>query len=148
MLGKIIEIYQGKPIFYALGNFIIQNETIPQQPWDFTQRFGLPPMATTGDAYRVRDSRSAGGLAQDPIGLQSAVAEVTYRGGRLAEIRLHPVDLGLSTLERRRSGRPMLAQGEAALTIIERFARMSAKYGTKVELAHTPVPAGVIRLAD
>jgi poly-gamma-glutamate capsule biosynthesis protein CapA/YwtB (metallophosphatase superfamily) len=144
-LDRGIEIYQGKPIFYALGNFIIQNETIPQQPWDFTTRFGLPPTATTGDAYGVRDSWSKGGLAQDPIALQSVVAEVEFRGGRLAEIRLHPVDLGLSTKERRRAGRPMLAEGEAAAAIIERFARMSAKYGTKVELANQPVLAGVIR---
>ena len=147
-LDRGIEVYQGKPILYALGNFIIQNETIPQQPWDFTQRFGLPPTATTGEAYRARDSRSRGGLAHDPVGLQSAVAEVEYRGGRLTEIRLHPVDLGLSTPQRRRAGRPVRAQGEAALTIIERFARMSAKYGTKVELAHTEAPTGVIRLAD
>ncbi|MGH3292387.1 MAG: CapA family protein, partial [Trebonia sp.] len=112
-LDRGIEIYRGKPIFYALGNFIIQNETIPQQPWDFTQRFGLPPTATTGDAYRVRDSRSKGGLAQDPVGLQSVVAEAEFRDGKLAEIRLHPVDLGLGTPERRRAGRPMLAQGEA-----------------------------------
>jgi poly-gamma-glutamate capsule biosynthesis protein CapA/YwtB (metallophosphatase superfamily) len=146
-LDRGIEIYQGKPILYALGNFIIQNETIPQQPWDFTQRFGLPPTATTGDAYRVRDSRSTGGLAQDPIGLQSAVAEVEFRGGRLAEIRLHPVDLGLGTPQRRRAGRPVLAAGEAATTIVERFARMSARYGTEVELVSQPAPVGVIRAA-
>lgn len=147
-LDRGIEIYHGKPVFYALGNFILQNETIPQQPWDFTQRFGLPPTATTGDAYRVRDARSSGGLAQDPIGLQSAVAEVTYRGGRLAEIRLHPIDLGLSTPQRRRAGRPVLATGEAAAAIIERFARLSARYGTKVEISGAPDVTGVIRLAD
>jgi poly-gamma-glutamate capsule biosynthesis protein CapA/YwtB (metallophosphatase superfamily) len=150
-LDRGIELYQGKPIFYALGNFIIQNEVIPQQPWDFTQRFGLPPTASTGDAYRVRDSRSKGGLAQDPIGLQSAVATVAYRGGRLAEIRLHPVDLGLATPERRRAGRPLLAQGETATAVIERFGRMSARYGTKVELAGDPDggrPVGLIRVAD
>jgi poly-gamma-glutamate synthesis protein (capsule biosynthesis protein) len=146
-LDRGIEIYQGKPIFYALGNFIIQNETIPQQPWDFTQRFGLPPTATTGDAYRVRDSRSKGGLAQDPVGLQSAVAAVEFRGGRLAEIRLHPVDLGLGTPERRRAGRPLLASGDTARAIIERFARMSARYGTKVELVSQPAPVGVISIA-
>ncbi|HEX7164778.1 MAG TPA: CapA family protein [Trebonia sp.] len=145
-LDRGIELYQGKPIFYALGNFIIQNETIPQQPWDFTQRFGLPPTATTGEAYRVRDSRSRGGLAQDPIGLQSAVAEVEFRGGRLAEIRLHPVDLGLGTPRRRRAGRPMLARGETATAIIERFARLSARYGTKVELVSEPAPLGVITI--
>jgi poly-gamma-glutamate capsule biosynthesis protein CapA/YwtB (metallophosphatase superfamily) len=147
-LDRGIEVYQGKPILYALGNFIIQNETIPQQPWDFTQRFGLPPTATTGDAYRVRDSRSKGGLAQDPAGLQSAVAEVKFRGGRLAEIRLHPVDLGLGTPERRRAGRPMLAQGETARAIIERFTRLSAKYGTQVELVTDPGPVGVIKVAS
>jgi poly-gamma-glutamate capsule biosynthesis protein CapA/YwtB (metallophosphatase superfamily) len=147
-LDRGIEVYQGKPILYALGNFIIQNETIPQQPWDFTQRFGLPPTATTGDAYRVRDSRSKGGLAQDPAGLQSAVAEVKFRGGRLAEIRLHPVDLGLGTPVRRRAGRPMLAQGETAQAIIRRFARLSAKYGTQVELVSEPGPVGVIKVAS
>jgi poly-gamma-glutamate capsule biosynthesis protein CapA/YwtB (metallophosphatase superfamily) len=147
-LDRGIEVYQGKPILYALGNFIIQNETIPQQPWDFTQRFGLPPTATTGDAYRVRDSRSKGGLAQDPAGLQSAVAEVKFRGSRLTEIRLHPVDLGLGTPERRRAGRPMLAQGENARAIIERFTRLSAKYGTQVELVTEPGPVGVIKVAS
>jgi poly-gamma-glutamate synthesis protein (capsule biosynthesis protein) len=146
-LDRGIEIYRGKPIFYALGNFIIQNETIPQQPWDFTQRFGLPPTATTGDAYRVRDSRSKSGLAQDPIGLQSAIATVAFRGGRLAQIRLHPVDLGLSTSQRRRVGRPLLAKGEVARAILERFARMSATYDTKVELAGDPDPVGVIQIA-
>ena len=146
-LDRGIEIYQGKPILYALGNFIIQNETIPQQPWDFTQRFGLPPTAATGDAYRVRDSRSAGGLAQDPVGLQSAVAAVEFRGGALAEIRLHPLDLGLGTPQRRRAGRPLLAAGETATAIVERFARLSATYGTKVELVSQPGPVGVIRIA-
>ena len=147
-LDRGIEVYQGKPILYALGNFIIQNETIPQQPWDFTQRFGLPPTATTGEAYRARDSRSRGGLAHDPVGLQSAVAEVEYRGGRLAEIRLHPLDLGLGTPRRRRAGRPMLAAGETATAIIERFARMSARYGTRVELVAEPGPLGVIKVTS
>jgi poly-gamma-glutamate synthesis protein (capsule biosynthesis protein) len=147
-LDRGIEVYQGKPILYALGNFIIQNETIPQQPWDFTQRFGLPPTATTGDAYRVRDSRSTGGLAQDPVGLQSAVATVEFRGGALAEIRLHPLDLGLGTPQRRRAGRPLLAAGETARAIVERFARLSATYGTKVELVSEPGPLGVIRIAS
>jgi poly-gamma-glutamate synthesis protein (capsule biosynthesis protein) len=147
-LDRGIEVYQGKPIFYALGNFIIQNEVIPQQPWDFTQRFGLPPTATTGEAYRARDSRSRGGLAQDPVGLQSAVAEVEYRGGRLAEIRLHPLDLGLGTPQRRRAGRPMLAAGETATAIIERFARLSASYGTKVELVSQPGPVGVVKVTS
>jgi poly-gamma-glutamate synthesis protein (capsule biosynthesis protein) len=75
------------------------------------------------------------------------VAAVEFRGGRLAEIRLHPVDLGLGTPERRRAGRPLLASGDTARAIIERFARMSARYGTKVELVSQPAPVGVISIA-
>jgi poly-gamma-glutamate capsule biosynthesis protein CapA/YwtB (metallophosphatase superfamily) len=127
-----IELYQGKPILYALGNFILQNETIPQQPWDFTQRLGLPPTATTGDAYRARAARSRGGLAHDPASLRSAVAEVAFRGGRLEEIRLHPLDLGAGTPQRRRAGRPLRAGGEVAAAVIERFTRLSAAFGTTV----------------
>ena len=140
-LDRGVEIYHGKPVFYALGNFIRQDEVIAQQPWDFTQRLGLPPTATTGDAYR---EWAAG---RDPIALQSAVATVRFRGGRLTEIELHPVDLGLGTPERRRAGRPLLASGEVATRIIRRFARMSAKYGTRVELVSRPGPVGLIAVA-
>ena len=69
-----------------------------------------------------------------------------FRDGALAEIRLHPVDLGLGTPQRRRAGRPMLAQGETARAIIRRFARLSAKYGTQVELVTEPGPVGVIKV--
>ena len=40
---------------------------------------------------------------------------------------------------------PLLAGDEAATMIIERFARMSARYGTEVELVTQPAPVGVIR---
>jgi poly-gamma-glutamate synthesis protein (capsule biosynthesis protein) len=75
------------------------------------------------------------------------VAAVEFRGGALAEIRLHPLDLGLGTPQRRRAGRPLLAAGETATAIVERFARLSAPYGTKVELVSQPGPVGVIRIA-
>ena len=29
-----VEIYRGKPIFYSLGDFIFQNETVELQPAD------------------------------------------------------------------------------------------------------------------
>src|SRR5699024_6698400 len=36
-----IEIYQGRPIFYSLGNFIFQNETVTHLPADFYDKYGL-----------------------------------------------------------------------------------------------------------
>ena len=49
-------------------------------------------------------------------------------------LNTNALDLGLGTPQRRRAGRPMLAAGETATAVIERFARLSASYGTKVEL--------------
>jgi hypothetical protein len=71
---------------------------------------------------------------------------VEFRRGRLAEIRLHPVDLGLGAPRRRRAGRPLLAEGATATAVVERFARLSARYGTTVELGGRPGPVGVIRI--
>ena len=37
-----IEMYKGKPIFYSLGNFVFQNETIDPMPSDHYEQFDLP----------------------------------------------------------------------------------------------------------
>ena len=34
-----VEIYQGKPIFYSVGNFVFQNETVGFFPADAYERF-------------------------------------------------------------------------------------------------------------
>ncbi|GIT43530.1 MAG: hypothetical protein Ct9H300mP11_14660 [Chloroflexota bacterium] len=36
-----IEIYKGRPIFYSLGNFIFQNESVLRLPDEAYRRFGL-----------------------------------------------------------------------------------------------------------
>ncbi|HEY4250355.1 MAG TPA: CapA family protein, partial [Roseomonas sp.] len=41
-----MEIHQGKPIFYSLGNFIGQNELVPRLPSDSYERFRADPMMT------------------------------------------------------------------------------------------------------
>ena len=57
-----IEIYQGKPIFYSLDDFLFQNETPPFQPWDNYAQYdvdafrGLP-----SDFYDGREAASGGG---------------------------------------------------------------------------------------
>jgi len=53
-----IEIYKGRPIFYSLGNFIFQNDTIQSVPPGYYRGFGLPDDATPGD---FMDARSGNG---------------------------------------------------------------------------------------
>ena len=49
-----IEIYKGKPIFYSLGDFLFQNETVPRQPADNYESYGLGPDAVAQDFFDAR----------------------------------------------------------------------------------------------
>ena len=52
---------------------------------------------------------------------------------KLKEIRIHPIDQGFGR-PRPQRGRPVLAEGEVANRVLERVARLSRRYGTKVEV--------------
>jgi poly-gamma-glutamate capsule biosynthesis protein CapA/YwtB (metallophosphatase superfamily) len=141
-LDRGIEIHDGTPILHALGNFVLHNELIRHQPWDLAARFGLPPTATTADIYAERARRFAGGLAEDPVSFRSAAATVSFRAGAVAEIRLHPLDLGLGAPVTRR-GRPLLARGQVAQDVLARFQLLSKPFGTTVDIDGD---TGVIKL--
>ena len=137
-----IEIYNGRPIFYALGNFIMQNDVVEWEPWDLFVRYGLGPEATPADIYDFRSNNDTRGQAVEPIRWQSAVATVDFCGGKLDHITLHPVDLGYETKKRSQRGRPVLADGAMAEEILNRFRGLSAPFGTKLEIENG---RGVIR---
>ncbi|HEY7166647.1 MAG TPA: CapA family protein [Candidatus Binatia bacterium] len=127
-----IEIYREKPIFYSLGNLIMQNETLRRVPGYPFDRFGLDPRSTPSDFF---DSRTAGGKKGHPASAefwQSMVAVCRFERRKLTSIELHPVDLGHG-LPRPQRGRPILADKQLAATILERVAAMSETFGTHVE---------------
>lgn len=126
-----MEMYKGKPIFYGLGNFIFQNETIRHQPHDFYERVGLGPEATPADVFDARTDNGKRGFPKHQIYWESIIPHVTYEDGKVTEIRLYPIDLGFE-LPRPVRGRPMLATKEHGKKIIEQMDRMSQPYGTRV----------------
>ena len=117
-----MEVYRGRPIFYSLGNFFFQNETLWRQPQDFYDRLGLPVTATPADLFDARGAR--GGFAADPAYWESVVPVVRFDGERLLEIRLYPVTLGHG-LPRSQRGSPVLAGSEPGRAVVERVARLS-----------------------
>jgi poly-gamma-glutamate capsule biosynthesis protein CapA/YwtB (metallophosphatase superfamily) len=117
-----MEVYRGRPIFYSLGNFIFQNETLSRQPQDFYERLGLPPAATPADLFDARSAR--GGFAADPAYWESVVPVVRLTGDGLEDIRFYPVTLGHG-LPRSQRGSPVLAGADAGRAIVERLARLS-----------------------
>jgi poly-gamma-glutamate capsule biosynthesis protein CapA/YwtB (metallophosphatase superfamily) len=138
-----IEIYREKPIFYSLGNLIMQNETlrhVPAYPFD---RFGLDPRSTPSDFF---DHRTAGGTKGHPASpefWQSMAAVCRFEKQRLKEIELYPVELGFGR-PRSQRGRPLLADEKLGKTILDRVSGMSESLGTRVEQRNG---LGIIRIA-
>jgi poly-gamma-glutamate capsule biosynthesis protein CapA/YwtB (metallophosphatase superfamily) len=127
-----IEIYRGRPIFYSLGNLIMQNDTlrhVPSYPFD---RFGLDPRSTPSDFF---DHRTGNGTKGHPVTAefwQSIAAICRFENRALSRIDIYPVDLGYGR-PRSQRGRPMLADAQLGQTILARLAQLSAKYGTVIE---------------
>jgi poly-gamma-glutamate capsule biosynthesis protein CapA/YwtB (metallophosphatase superfamily) len=127
-----IEIYKQRPIFYSLGNFIFQNDTVEVFPAESYGRFGLSHEATPADFLDARTDGEKRGFPASPAFWESIVAECEFRDHAIASIRLHPLDLGHGQ-SRAQRGRPVLARGEVARRALERVARLSQPFGTRLE---------------
>jgi poly-gamma-glutamate synthesis protein (capsule biosynthesis protein) len=126
-----IEIYRGKPIFYSVGNFIFQNETVGFFPADAYERFDLDLKATPSDFLDARTSGGKKGHPSDPAYWENMFAVCKFSKNKLKEIRIHPIDQGFGRARPQR-GRPLLAEGEVADRVIDRVKRLSHRYGTKI----------------
>lgn len=126
-----VEIYKGKPILYSLGNFIFQNDNVPVFPAESYQRFGLDEKATPTDFLDARTGNETRGFPAAAEYWHGIAAACDFRGGKLARLDLHPLDLGHGT-PRAQRGRPMLADGKTAAAILDRVRRLSERYGTEL----------------
>ncbi len=100
-----IEIYRGRPIFYDLGNLFFQT-------------------ATAEGHY-------------DEMAWQSVVAECRFERRRFVDMTLTPVQLNPRSLggagDLATRGRPSIATGAAACSILDRLAELSRPLGTALE---------------
>ena len=137
-----IEIVDGKPIFYSLGNFAFMDNTqavVVRDEWErriWRLAKDAPPAfdpTVMTEAEFMEWCRIAGTFGDD-IWFESVVAVVEFDGsGRMRRIELHPVDLGNQGRDSLR-GLPRLAEREHGLRILERLARLSAPLGTEIRL--------------
>ncbi len=132
-----IEIYQGKPIFYSLGNFIGQNELVPRLPSDSYDRFRADPSMKPAEVYRKRTDNDQKGFPSDRRFWETVVPICTFTEGRLTTLEIHPITLGLGQPPHLR-GRPRLAEGPEATNILARLATLSTPFGTRFTPDATP----------
>ncbi len=129
-----IEIYEGRPIFYSIGDFIFQNETLLRLPYDNYERYGIAddPGKWVADFNAARYRNETTGFPVNREIWESVVAMPTWDGGRLVSLELHPITLGFGLPPAVR-GRPMLADRELGRKIIQDLIDRSRPHGTAIE---------------
>ncbi|THE65975.1 CapA family protein [Salinadaptatus halalkaliphilus] len=131
-----MEIYEGRPIFYSLGNLFYQTETIEWLPPESFDYYGVDDRTAMTDLFEARyfdtDGNPAGNLARDEY-WETVVPVCQFADDVLESITLHPCVLGQDR-DLPRRGTPTLATGEAATSIIERFQTLSEPYGVDIAL--------------
>jgi poly-gamma-glutamate synthesis protein (capsule biosynthesis protein) len=137
---RAVEIYKGKPIFYSMGNFFMQDDLVPFQPQENFSTYGLPLNATVADFYDQRDGttysdgteKNTKSFPANKSYWESMIAEPVFNSKReLQEIDLYPLDLGFG-LTRAQRGFPFPAGGEEAASIMDRVAKLSKTMGTEI----------------
>jgi len=127
-----IEIYNGKPIFYSLGNFMYEASTVQRYPAEMYDKVGLPAGAGPADVHdaRTHDEDGPRGFHTDAAYWQTVVPVCQFRGGRLDSLLLHP--LMLERTPAQVSGRPRPATAAEGATILGRLREQSAPLGTDI----------------
>jgi poly-gamma-glutamate capsule biosynthesis protein CapA/YwtB (metallophosphatase superfamily) len=126
-----IEIYKGKPIFYSMGDFIFQNETLVRLPSENYETYGLGANAYVNDFNDARYDFDKSGFPADRMIWEAFVAVPRFRGEQLSEIALYPITLGFGAARSER-GRPKLAEGELASKILTDLVTLSHPFGTRI----------------
>lgn len=119
------EIYRDAPIFYRLGNFILQYNTIPFFPAEAYESRGLD---TNGTPLEIQTE--IGNVTSRPEERHGIVPVCSFEDGILLNDTCHPVDLGEDRDEAMR-GVAYRADAEVATDVLERLSVLSEPYGTE-----------------
>ena len=100
-----IEIYKGKPIFYSVGNFVFQNETVGFFPADAYERFDLDLKATPSDFLDARTNGGKKGHPSDPAYWENMFAVCEFNKQKLTASKSTPSTKASADQDRNAAGR-------------------------------------------
>lgn len=128
-LLRPIEVYKDSPIFYSLGDFILQLYNIELAPEEFFEKYGLS--AATSTVHELLKKRSKDftvGLMTDKRMYQTVIPLWEMKDKKLVSLKLMPVE---ATMEGNKSeiGLPRRSDG---YEICEYLNEMCEPYGTKI----------------
>ena len=123
-----IELYHGGVIFYSLGNFLFENDTVTHLPADFYENRNMDLNAMVGAGMDDRSKNDTIGLGVNPKVWESVIAGWEMENGKIKEVSLYPIQLGFQ-MARYRKGLPFFCKDTH---ILEHLTNLSAPFGTKI----------------
>ena len=129
-LVRGVEFYGNGVIFYSLGNFIFETETVEYQPWDAYANRGMPLDTKVGAYMDNRSKNGTVGYGTLPEIWEAVLASWTIEDGSVKDVTLYPISLGMGK-PRPHLGVPVLA---SSCRVLERMAELSRPYGTKIDI--------------
>lgn len=132
-----IEVYDGAPVFYSLGNYIVQNETVSRLPAESFDRYGLDNNAMVSDVFTARlyneEGNPKGDLANEAFWKTVIPVSTFGANGHLNRVELHPCTLQRDQ-SRPQRGIPVLATEKEAHNILEQLISLSQQFNTNIKI--------------
>lgn len=153
---KGVEIYKGKPIFYGINEYVFQSQIIPATTGcgycdngSPNLRFRAPQSVHEIQAAAARRTTPPADISKEIVGLgeynedrwaflqqsDNLEAELTtshWENGQLTEVRIYPIDTGLTPRPGSQFGIPKRPAPEVAKQILDRLVTFSKPFGTKI----------------
>ena len=128
-LLRPIEVYNDKPIFYSLGDFVLQLYSIEFAPAPFFEAFGCDPNGTVHDLLRKRSQNFTVGLMEDKKMMETIIPLWETKDRKLTSLRFMPVELACGDCKKGDEGLPFKAK---SFDFVERLAAISEPCGVKM----------------
>lgn len=127
---RAIEIYKEKPIFYSLGNFIFQNDTVNYLPADFYKNYNLSKDSDIYEAITERNKNDTRGLGVNKYVWESIIVSWEFENNQVSSIKLYPISLQ-GHLKNFNRGWPILTKDTS---VLEHVSNLSKPYGTVIKI--------------
>ncbi len=128
---KGIEFRNGCPIFYSLGDFVVQDSGTPGGPPDFCEKYGVPLDSPAEVAHAARSKNGTVGLHTDRANFLSVIPKIEVSGGKVVRVTMLPIELHYKH-DWSINGLPRPADAKASADIEKVLVTLSAEYGTEI----------------
>lgn len=127
-LLRPLEVYKDCPIFYSLGDFVLQLYNIEFAPDEFYSQYGLTTKNTVHELLKKRSNDFTIGLMTDKRMFTTIIPYWEMQDGKLTSLKIYPILLSMDG-NKSEIGLPRLCKDPELLSD---FIKRSAEYGTKM----------------